>query len=157
MVNLHFPPNLTEEELMLQAKYEKLRKKVSNLILVLLKYNAFLFFTNWYLHFKKKALENLKAPKVEPERPVVKRPKIEAKNAREIAKKLLKSGAIAAIPKAQRREEQGSGFKRPCGLERKLERNNSHSSYQPFTSTHSGEPVDEKPLSKVRLYLTVER
>jgi len=28
MVYLHFPSNLTEEELMLQAKYQKLKKKV---------------------------------------------------------------------------------------------------------------------------------
>jgi negative elongation factor E len=31
MVYLHFPTNLTEEELMLQTKYTKLKKKVSNL------------------------------------------------------------------------------------------------------------------------------
>jgi negative elongation factor E len=31
MVYLHFPTNLTEEELMLQAKYAKLKKKVSML------------------------------------------------------------------------------------------------------------------------------
>jgi negative elongation factor E len=30
MVYLHFPTNLTEEELMLQTKYAKLKKKVSN-------------------------------------------------------------------------------------------------------------------------------
>lgn len=28
MVYIHFPSNLTEEELMLQAKYQKLKKKV---------------------------------------------------------------------------------------------------------------------------------
>lgn len=28
MVYIHFPTNLTEEELMLQAKYQKLKKKV---------------------------------------------------------------------------------------------------------------------------------
>ena len=28
MVYLHFPQNLTEEEIMLQAKYQKLKKKV---------------------------------------------------------------------------------------------------------------------------------
>lgn len=28
MVYLHFPSNLTEEELMLQAKYNKLKRKV---------------------------------------------------------------------------------------------------------------------------------
>jgi len=31
MVYLHFPTNLTEEELMLQTKYAKLKKKVSNI------------------------------------------------------------------------------------------------------------------------------
>lgn len=30
MVYLHFPSNLTEEELGLQAKYQKLKKKVRN-------------------------------------------------------------------------------------------------------------------------------
>lgn len=30
MVYLHFPSNLTEEELMLQAKYNKLKRKVYN-------------------------------------------------------------------------------------------------------------------------------
>lgn len=29
MVYIHFPQNLTEEELMLQNKYQKLKKKVS--------------------------------------------------------------------------------------------------------------------------------
>lgn len=29
MVYIHFPSNLTEEELMLQAKYQKLKKKVN--------------------------------------------------------------------------------------------------------------------------------
>lgn len=32
MVYLHFPSNLTEEEQMLQAKYQKLRKKVSKFL-----------------------------------------------------------------------------------------------------------------------------
>ena len=31
MVYLHFPTNLTEEELMLQTKYAKLKKKVSSI------------------------------------------------------------------------------------------------------------------------------
>lgn len=29
MVYIHFPSNLTEEEIMLQAKYQKLKKKVN--------------------------------------------------------------------------------------------------------------------------------
>ena len=32
MVYLHFPSNLTEEELMLQAKYQKLKKKVGHFL-----------------------------------------------------------------------------------------------------------------------------
>lgn len=31
MVYIHFPTTLTEEEHMLQAKYQKLKKKVNNL------------------------------------------------------------------------------------------------------------------------------
>lgn len=31
MVYIHFPANFTEEELMLQAKYQKLKKKVSGI------------------------------------------------------------------------------------------------------------------------------
>lgn len=86
MVYLHFPSNMTEEELMLQAKYAKLRKK-------------------------KKAVLALKAPRVEPEKPVVAR-KGSARDAREIARKLLKSGAISAI-KAPCPSPQHSSFKRP--------------------------------------------
>lgn len=108
MVYLHIPSNFTEEEMMLQAKYEKLKRK-------------------------KKALQNLKAPRQEPERTTpIKRPQIEARDAREIAKKLIKSGAIAAIQKAPKRDEK-AGFKRPRGLERKLER--SLPGYQPFSAT----------------------
>lgn len=39
MVYLHFPSNLTEEELMLQAKYNKLKRKVHNEVM-------FTFFLN---------------------------------------------------------------------------------------------------------------
>ncbi|KAK0180691.1 hypothetical protein PV327_003049 [Microctonus hyperodae] len=108
MVYLHFPMNLTEEELMLQAKYNKLKRK-------------------------KKALQDMKTPKVEPERlsQTPKRP-TEARDAREVAKKLIKSGVITA-PKTPKRPEQS--FKRPRGLERKL--NSSEKtvcSYQPFSA-----------------------
>ncbi|KAK9503591.1 hypothetical protein O3M35_010119 [Rhynocoris fuscipes] len=90
MVFLHFPTNLTEEENMLQAKYEKLKRK-------------------------KKALQTLKAPVREPERLTpIKRPQTEGRDAREIAQKLIKSGAIAAIKKQNKRDET-SGFKRPGG------------------------------------------
>lgn len=87
MVYLHFPVNLTEEELMLQAKYQKLKKK-------------------------KKALQALKAPKQEPEKPVLPKRPTEARDAREIARKLIKSGAIQAI-KSPPPQPQNATFKRP--------------------------------------------
>ncbi|CAH1709960.1 hypothetical protein AGLY_010998 [Aphis glycines] len=118
MVYLHFPTNLTEEELMLQNKYQKLRKK-------------------------KKALQVQKTPRPEPEpSPVLnpKRPKETARDAREIAKKLLKSGAIGPIKKVPNRTDQES-FKRPCGMERKLlTTTQALSSYQPFSAA-SPSPV----------------
>lgn len=42
MVYLHFPSNLTEEELMLQTKYQKLKKKVGYMQIVY----TFYYFTN---------------------------------------------------------------------------------------------------------------
>lgn len=129
MVYLHFPNNLTEEEQMLQAKYAKLKKK-------------------------KKALQAWKAPKPEPERtaPAQKRP-TEGRDAREVARKLLKSGAITAIPKIQKRPEQ-AGFKRPRGLERKLSAaERTVSAYQPFQAAHTDEvpgPTAE-PAEKPRV------
>ncbi|EAA10770.4 AGAP006237-PA [Anopheles gambiae str. PEST] len=92
MVYIHFPSNLTEEELMLQAKYAKLRKK-------------------------KKALQALKAPKQEPEKNLLPKRPADARDAREVARKLLKSGAIQAIQKPQPKQE--GSFKRPKGQERK--------------------------------------
>ena len=83
---------------------------------------------------QKKALQNLKTPKPEPERipQTLKRP-TEARDAREIAKKLIKSGLITA-PKTPKRPEQS--FKRPRGLERKLNSaEKTVSSYQPFSAT----------------------
>ena len=52
------------------------------------------------IFFQKKALQNLKSAKPEPEK-VVKRA-AEPKDAREVAKKLLKSGAINPIVKQGR-------------------------------------------------------
>nr|CAG4646630.1 EOG090X0F8Z [Macrothrix elegans] len=126
MVYLHFPSNLTEEELMLQAKYQKLKKK-------------------------KKALQALKAPKVEPEKtPALKRP-AEARDAREVAKKLLKSGAISAIPKPSEKTET-TGFKRSRGLERKLSSSDrAPSGFQPFSASQ-GSMVsnDDHPVQEPR-------
>ncbi|XP_054274016.1 negative elongation factor E-like [Macrosteles quadrilineatus] len=124
MVYLHFPTNLTEEELMLQAKYQKLKRK-------------------------KKALQALKAPRPEPERtPTPKRP-MEAQNAKEVAKKLLKSGAITAIPRTPKRPEQ-AGFKRPRGLERKLSgADRTVSGYQPFSATQMDDQDSETMRPRV--------
>lgn len=78
-----------------------------------------------------------KTPRPEPEpSPVLnpKRPKETARDAREIAKKLLKSGAIGPIKKVPNRTDQES-FKRPCGMERKLlTAPQTLSSYQPFSA-----------------------
>lgn len=118
MVNLHFPSQLTEEEEMLKKKYEKLRRK-------------------------KKALQNLNAPKQEapPPKPLAKPGPLEPKkDAKEVAKILLKTGAISAI-KVENKERQG--FKRPKALERKrnaCERmTGSVAGYQPFTASHTSE------------------
>uniref|UniRef100_A0A1A9WIA1 Negative elongation factor E n=1 Tax=Glossina brevipalpis TaxID=37001 RepID=A0A1A9WIA1_9MUSC len=111
MVYIHFPSNLTEEEHMLQAKYQKLKKK-------------------------KKALQLMKAPKQEPEKPTLKRP-TDARDAREVARKLIKSGAIPAIQKQQTKQDQTS-FKRPKGQERKRPVPESTvAAYQPFSSTQN--------------------
>jgi len=76
---LHFPSKLTEEEEQLQAKYAKLRRK-------------------------KKQLQDVTKPKQEPEHSKIKKPS-EAKDAKEVAKKLLKTGAIKAIKKSLEKEK----------------------------------------------------
>ncbi|KAK7871221.1 hypothetical protein R5R35_001085 [Gryllus longicercus] len=123
MVYLHFPTSLSEEELMLQAKYAKLKKK-------------------------KKALQALKSPRPEQERaPTTPKRPAEARDAKEVVKKLLKSGAIPAIAKTPKRPEQ-AGFKRPAGLERKLSgTERTVSGYQPFSATHP-EEAEPEPRSK---------
>ncbi|KAL7298209.1 hypothetical protein TKK_0009204 [Trichogramma kaykai] len=124
MVYIHFPVNLTEEEKMLQMKYLKLKRK-------------------------KKALQDLKAPKTEPERqPQAPKRPIEARDAREVAKKLIKSGVITA-PKTAKRPEQT--FKRPRGLERKLNSAEKTScSYQPFSATQPEEEAEQPPRQKIK-------
>ncbi|XP_058464702.1 negative elongation factor E isoform X2 [Malaya genurostris] len=112
MVYIHFPSNLTEEELMLQAKYAKLKKK-------------------------KKALQALKAPKQEPEKSLIPKRPADARDAREVARKLLKSGAIQAIQKPQLKQE--SSFKRPKGQERKRSQQESSpgAQYQSYSSVET--------------------
>lgn len=112
---LHFPAKLTEEEEALQAKYAKLRRK-------------------------KKQLQDVTKPKQEPEKNILKRP-AEAKDAKEVARKLVKTGAIRAIKssieKEKIKEEKiNSGFKRSQGFERKHNQDRAMSSYQPFSATH---------------------
>ncbi|XP_073985214.1 negative elongation factor E isoform X1 [Rhodnius prolixus] len=129
MVFLHFSSNLTEEETMLQAKYEKLKRK-------------------------KKALQTLKAPVREPERLTpVKRPQAEGRDAREIAQKLIKSGAIAAIKKQNKRDET-TGFKRPgggrtSGVERPRSENSGH---HPFFNSNSVSAAANKVGVDTKLY-----
>lgn len=129
MVYLHFPSNLTEEELMLQAKYQKLKKK-------------------------KKALQALKAPKQEPEKPILPKRPTEARDAREIARKLIKSGAIQAI-KSPPPQPQNASFKRPrAGRERKLSGSagatGGVASYQPFSASQEPPPPEEKASPRVK-------
>ncbi|KAI5630701.1 hypothetical protein NE865_16582 [Phthorimaea operculella] len=129
MVYLHFPSNLTEEELMLQTKYQKLKKK-------------------------KKALQALKAPKQEPEKPILPKRPTEARDAREIARKLIKSGAIQAI-KSPPPQPQNATFKRPrAGRERKLSGSagaaGGVASYQPFSASQEPPPPEEKPSPRVK-------
>ncbi|XP_050306663.1 negative elongation factor E [Anthonomus grandis grandis] len=128
MVYIHFPANFTEEELMLQAKYTKLKKK-------------------------KKAVMALKAPKPEPEAPKIPKRPTDARDAREVAKKLIKSGVISAITKPQKQPEQG--FKRPRGLERKLISEKTVSGYQPFSAMQMEDGPDNpenKPPRIKNLY-----
>ncbi|XP_055611438.1 negative elongation factor E [Uranotaenia lowii] len=115
MVYIHFPSNLTEEELMLQAKYGKLKKK-------------------------KKALQALKAPKQEPEKNLILKRPADARDAREVARKLLKSGAIQAIQKPPSKQE--TSFKRPKVQERKRSQQESSpgAQFQSFSSVETPPP-----------------
>lgn len=91
----------------------------------------------------------MKAPKPEPERlpQILKRP-TEARDAREVAKKLIKSGVITA-PKTPKRSEQA--FKRPRGLERKLNSTEKTvCSYQPFSASQPEEDETEAPRPRVK-------
>uniref|UniRef100_T1H6L7 Negative elongation factor E n=1 Tax=Megaselia scalaris TaxID=36166 RepID=T1H6L7_MEGSC len=96
----------------------------------------------------------------EPEKPIsLKRP-ADARDAREVARKLIKSGAIPAIQKQQTKQDQTS-FKRPKGQERKrIPSEAGVSSYQPFSSTQNdvaqefliNEMIKEEPVRGPNLY-----
>lgn len=98
---------------------------------------------------QKKAATKQKTPRPEPERSPVKiskGPKMEARDAREVAKKLIKSGAISPIVKTPKRPDN-EGFKRPSrfrGLDRKTIEEKAVAGYQPFAAS----PADERDDSK---------
>lgn len=123
---LHFPSSLTEEEQMLQRKYAQLRKKKKQLAAIK---------SNTEEERKERANSELEMMKKK------NKPIPEAKDAKEVAKKLIRSGAIAAIKKAVEKEakakaEKSTGFKRSQGLERKLTGLDARAGYQPFSATH---------------------
>lgn len=113
MVFITLPPNLTEEEEMLQQKFAKLKKK-------------------------RKALAALKTPKLEKQESVsesVKRPAEAAADATEQAKKLIKLGAIKVEP--DRREQQT--FKR---TKRQKDMEKQSVGFQPFSQSGAGEDTE---------------
>lgn len=86
---------------------------------------------------QKKALQAHKAPKQEPEKPLIPKRPADARDAREVARKLLKSGAIQAIQRPATKQDQIT-FKRPKGQERKrVIPDTNVASYQPFSATQS--------------------
>nr|ACO14831.1 Negative elongation factor E [Caligus clemensi] len=110
MVYISFPSQLTEEEQGLQAKYGKLKKK-------------------------KRQLAALKASKPSEAEKVSKKV-MEARDSKEVAKKLLRTGALQAIQKSVEKNEKSKGLKRSQGWERKLADPRVLSGYQPFSATH---------------------
>ena len=86
-------------------------------------------------------IQDVTKPKQEPEHNKIKK-HTKAEDAKEVAKKLLKSGAIKANKKSLEKEKAKDeksigGFKRSKGLERKLNgMDRAMSSYQPFSATH---------------------
>ncbi|CAG9798672.1 unnamed protein product [Chironomus riparius] len=115
----HIPEALTEEEQMLMAKYAKLKKK-------------------------KKQVQALKL-KPEPEKPLLfsKRPK-DAKDAKEVARKLIKSGNIN-LPKNDTLNEVK--FKRPnFSQDRKKAQTIETTNYHPYSSTDQEENASKSPL-----------
>ncbi|RWS12245.1 Negative elongation factor E-like protein, partial [Dinothrombium tinctorium] len=114
MVFIQIPSQLTEEEKMLQTKYQKLKRK-------------------------KKALQALKAPKPEPtpiHQQLKRSSETSKQDAKEVAKKLLKSGAISAIKVPDKDKQKGHLFKRPK-TGRKDSSSEKPGGYQPFSSLHS--------------------
>lgn len=87
----------------------------------------------------------MKAPKPEPPpiKTTLKKTYESGKDAKEVAKNLLKSGKIHAIKAPDSRERQDSGFKRSISLERKRGIGvDKPGGYQPFPMMHS---IDDEP------------
>ncbi|KPM04776.1 negative elongation factor E-like protein [Sarcoptes scabiei] len=125
MTFVQLPSKLTEEELALKRKYQKLKRK-------------------------KKLLQQLKTPKQE--QPVVqpiKRAPENGTDAKEVAKKLLKSGKIQAIKVPDKKERQESGFKRSKAHERKrCTGTDKPGGYQPFNQSYSNDDGSESESIK---------
>jgi hypothetical protein len=167
MVFLHFPSTLTEEELMLQNKYAQLKKKKKQLAMVAAggtstanRMGSAMIMGKDKEHDRKA----IGAVAAEHEMGGKKKRLMhipEAKDAKEVAKKLIRSGAIAAIQKSVQKSakvstEKSKGFKRSqgelegsssffradqtgfsfSGLERKLTGLDARAGYQPFSATH---------------------
>ncbi len=158
MVFLQFPSALTEEEVMLQNKYAKLRRKKKQLAAI----------KNSGGSGGGGAKADDPSTSADHDHELMlkkkKKPIPEAKDAKEVAKKLIRSGAIAAIQKSVekgRESEKSMGFKRSqgmskskyilssfrclitiamasSGLERKLQTGSmdARAGYQPFSATH---------------------
>lgn len=108
---------------------------------------AHLFSPPNHIYTQKKALQAHKAPKQETEKPIIPKRAADARDAREVARKLIKSGAIQAIQRPLTKQDQTS-FKRPKGQERtKRPMNDSpspsaSSHYQPFSSASHADGTD---------------
>lgn len=108
---------------------------------------------------QKKAIQAHKAPKQEADKPIIPKRPSDARDAREVARKLLKSGAIQAIQRPQTKQDQTS-FKRPKGQDRKrVIPDQSVAQYQPFSSTQSDiqnsteiTPIEPKDPSTSRVH-----
>jgi len=144
MVFLHLPASLTEEEQMLQTKYAKLRKKKA----ALKNHNS----------SKNEGDNKLSSTTATPAaNPNKKHLTSTAGDAKELAKKLIRSGTINLQPsnKAKVGDTKAGGFKRSQGLERKLTGlDNARAGYQPFSATHGpgggfdtgGEDMNPEPV-----------
>lgn len=145
MVFLHLPASLTEEEQMLQTKYAKLRKKKA----ALKNHNS-----SKSENSDRKLSNATNTPIANPNKKHI---ATTAGDAKELAKKLIRSGNIKLQPssKAKVGDVKPGGFKRPQGLERKLTGlDNARAGYQPFSATHGpgggfdtgGEDMNPEPV-----------